>query len=302
MPNSAIVLKHLDTFVAIARSNSFQSAAKELHVTVSAVSRRVKQLEDEVGIALFEREAQGSMLTPAGRQFLELAESVLQMTSDTLASLATEGVERLRVATLNPIGRFFLLPYLADFESAHPHIEIDISVQPDLGVLAGSDFDIAMTIDAIDGDEHLKLATFVGSILCAPQGANALPPPRKSDELSRYTLLCYSQTPDMWNRVFAALGCPRPSKPKTKMYNDVELLLQAAAQGKGIAVGTAPFVNPLLDEGALVDPLNRRFSTGDGIVIKYGPGARHKASAAAFARWTQQIVPAAYEKMTQPLT
>jgi LysR family glycine cleavage system transcriptional activator len=82
------------------------------------------------------------------------------------------------------------------------------------------------------------------------------------------------------------------------MYNDAELLLQAAAEGLGVAVGTSPFANPLLESGRLIDPFNHQFSTGDGIVLTFGRGSQHNPSVITFTDWAAEIIPAVYEGMT----
>lgn len=206
--------------------------------------------------------------------------------------------QTLRVATLNPIGRFFLLPYLPQFQASHPDIEVELSVQPDLDPRNKESFDISLTVDAVTTGRGKSLATFVGSVLCAPNIVNGVAPPDSIEYLSHYTLLCYSQTPDLWNRVFAAFGHPKPRDVQLKMYNDAELLLQAAAQGQGIAVGTAPFANPLIESGHLIDPFDYQFSTGDGIVLGFGPGSEHNPSVGAFTEWVSELIPSVYRNMT----
>ena len=187
--SAASVLKNIDTFIHVAKTQSFQQAADHLHVTVSAISRRIKQLETELGLSLFDRDAQGTQLTDAGRQFLQTAETVVKLTQDCIQTIRSQRSASVKVATLNPIGRFFLLPNLQACEALHPDIELDISVQPDLSGLKDVDIDVSIVVDAVAGQGYKTLATLVGSVLCAPQEVNNKPPPTDVAALGEYTLM-----------------------------------------------------------------------------------------------------------------
>ena len=139
------------------------------------------------------------------------------------------------------------------------------------------------------------LVTFVGSLLCAPEMADGRRPPKSIEEVPGYPVLSYHQSPDLWQRVFASFNRSDLKVGEMHNYDDADVLLHAAAQGLGIAVGTRPFATPFLASGALIDPFNRIFSTGDGIYLIYQADSHLNTGAAAFANWIRQVLPPMYD-------
>jgi DNA-binding transcriptional LysR family regulator len=126
-------------FTAVARHGSFREAAEELHIAQSALSRQVQKLEDEFGIALFERHARGVRLTSAGDIFLRHAQSNLRQVDRVRSEL--DALKGLRRGTVNIRSIVALTPHLlpqavARFSARHPGIHFEI-------VIDGSDQVIA---------------------------------------------------------------------------------------------------------------------------------------------------------------
>lgn len=119
----------LKAFVAVAECRSFSLAAERLFLTQPAISKRVASLEENVGIALFDRLGRNIQLTEAGEKFLISARRILDdisMSRDELHSLSATISGRLRLATSHHVGIHRLPPVLKCFTQAHPEVELDL--------------------------------------------------------------------------------------------------------------------------------------------------------------------------------
>jgi DNA-binding transcriptional LysR family regulator len=122
-------------FMAVAETGSVRAASRSLNVAASAISRQLIQLEEDLGVALFDRSGRGMMLAPAGTILLRSLLSVAQSHENTLDELsAIKGLKRghLRLATVESISVTILPDMLLAFAKAHPGIEVSVTV-------AGSD-------------------------------------------------------------------------------------------------------------------------------------------------------------------
>lgn len=125
-----LTLRQLQIFVVAARHLSYARAAEELHLTPPAVSMQLKQLEDNVGLPLFERMGRGVALTGAGEMLMHHALRVLGEIKDAesnLQSLLGAEVGQLSVGLVST-AKYFMPRLLAQFSQAHPGIEVQFSV------------------------------------------------------------------------------------------------------------------------------------------------------------------------------
>ena len=122
-------LVQLATFVAVAETGSFSLAAERLFTTQPAVSKRVRALEDDLGVALFDRLGRGIRLTEAGETFLASARRILadvRASREAVHSLGDAVSGPLRLATSHHVGIHRLPPVLKAFTQAHPAVELDL--------------------------------------------------------------------------------------------------------------------------------------------------------------------------------
>lgn len=119
----------LKAFVCVAECGSFSSAAERLFITQPAISKRVAALEEDLGIALFDRLGRSIELTEAGEKFLVSARRILDdiiISREEVLSLSSTVSGRLRLATSHHIGIHRLPPILKSFTQAHPDVELDL--------------------------------------------------------------------------------------------------------------------------------------------------------------------------------
>lgn len=145
--------RYLETFYWINRLGSFASAADKLHMTQSAMSARIKELEQSLGVSLFDRKVNGVALTVAGRTLLPLAEEALAISDSIRTRVGSKtrlsGLVRIGVGEI--IAMSWLPELLARMSSAYPAIEaelvVDLTVKLNQMVVEGK-LDIALGVDA----------------------------------------------------------------------------------------------------------------------------------------------------------
>src|SRR4029077_16301735 len=127
---STVELRHLRYFVAVAEAeNVLRAATQKLHVSQPAVSRQIRDLEDELGVQLFERTGKAINLTDAGRLFLKEARAVLERTDEAVASVrgfAQAGEKELHVGYTPAVRSQIVSPALRGFQQAMPNVHVKL--------------------------------------------------------------------------------------------------------------------------------------------------------------------------------
>src|ERR1700712_2984102 len=163
----------LNSFLAVASSNSFSQVAKSQAVAVSSVTRKIDWLEAEVGARLFHRSSRRVMLTDAGEQFLPRARNILAemaQAKDALASI-NDDPRGLMTITAPPIfGPRHLAPAVASFLERYPMIAVDLHVSDTLVDLAEQRVDVAIRIGVLVDSDLLatRLATRRPRVCASP--------------------------------------------------------------------------------------------------------------------------------------
>ena len=136
----------LQAFECAARHGSFTQAANELNLTQSAVSRQIKDLENQIGVLLFERIRQRILLSDAGRKFLPEVRRLLNQTEDTMlrAMASAQSSASLSIATLPTFGSRWLMPRLPKFLEKHPDLSINIASRSAVFDFEEQPFDMAI--------------------------------------------------------------------------------------------------------------------------------------------------------------
>lgn len=126
-----IETSQLQTLVAVARANSFSKAAEELHVTQSAISQSIKNLENKVGVKLFKRSGKKVVLTPEGEKLHSLAFNFLGNLDDTLEEIKYEKESmsgKVRIGTLTGVGKSWLAPELLSYAKENEDLTVAITM------------------------------------------------------------------------------------------------------------------------------------------------------------------------------
>ncbi|MFY9180468.1 MAG: LysR family transcriptional regulator [Venatoribacter sp.] len=145
----------LKAFLAVAEIGSFSQAAEVLHLTQSAVSKRVQNLEEQLGTSLFDRHNRTISLTESGQALLPKAKAILDLVADTeleIQSQKREVAGKLSLVTSHHIGLHRLPPYLREFTSRFPNAHLDLTfMSSELAYQAVSQRKVELALSTLDG-------------------------------------------------------------------------------------------------------------------------------------------------------
>ena len=240
------------TFEALARLRSVTQAAEEQCVTPSAVSHRVKQLEQLLGVKLFGR-ADFSLTTEGSEYLAHVREglSILERFPGKDGS-ATPGKRKLRLAVTPTFARSILMPRLRQFADAYPEIDITLQVSiPLLDVVAeDADLTIRFGTGRYADVELVCLMKDDVTPLASPAYIREHGPFDSAEDLADATLLRSPLEP--WRTWFAAHDQDWPEPIDGSSFNDIGLMCDAAAQGLGVGLVRLKLGAPWLENGTLV--------------------------------------------------
>lgn len=271
----------LRAFEAAARLGTFERAADELHVTASAIGKRVAALEDLLGTPLFSRGGGALALTAAGREYLpQVAQALALLAGIPQHRRAQQRVQRLRVATPPTFARQVLVPRLESFTAAHPDIELEVVLSIPYLQRGPADADVEVRHGEPVPGARVLLHDRVRP-MAAPALLARLPPLRQPADLAVAPLL---RTPiEPWTPWFRAAGLDWPEPASGPKLVDLGLTLEAAVTGLGVCLGRHTLARAWLAGGQLV-PLFELDAEPPGR-YQLLPLAEAGGAPAAFADW-----------------
>jgi LysR family glycine cleavage system transcriptional activator len=274
------------TFEALARLRSVTQAAEELCVTPSAVSHRVKQLEQIIGAKLFGRA--DFSLTTDGSEYLAHVREGLAILERFPGQDAMQGKRKLRVAVTPTFSRSILMPRLRAFIEAYPEIDLTLQVSiPLLDVVAeDADLIIRFGTGRYADVEHLCLMTDEVTPLASPAFLRENGPFDSIDELRDAKLIKSPLEP--WRTWFLAHGLDVVEPAEGSSFNDIGLMCDAAAQGLGIALVRLKLGQPWLENGSLERLSDRNVPSPHAHYLCWRTGAMDRWEVAAFAEWLKK--------------
>ena len=284
-------LNALRAFEAAARHLSFTKAAEELFVTQAAISHQVKALEAALDLQLFRRLNRRLMLTDAGQLYLPaLTEAFDAIDTATTRLRADENAGRLVVSVANSLAAKWLLPRLPRFRERHPEIEVEISAADRLVDFGRDNVDMAIRYGlgrypGLRVDPLLEDTIFP---VCSP-GLLAGPVPlREPGDLRRHSLLhdevSGDEGPD-WPFWLAAVGVTGAWADRGQRYSHSSLVLQAAIDGQGVALGRSTLVALDLEAGRLVQPFGPARPSSYACYVVSPPATAQRPKIKAFRDW-----------------
>ncbi len=251
-------LNAMRAFEAAARHLSFTKAAEELNVTQAAVSHQVKALEDQIGILLFQRRNRQLILTDAGQTLLpDLIDAFDAMDAAVTRVKRRDQSGILMVATMDSLAATWLMPRLARFREENPDIDIrlatsDLSVDYDRG---GIDIGIRYgrgNWPGLVAEELMREDIFP---VCAPELIGKGPGLRQPADLRHFPLIHDDMTED-WAMWLKAAGLTDIDPQRGTGFTHSNLVIQAAINGEGVALGRGLLVADSIAAGKLVAPFD----------------------------------------------
>jgi LysR family glycine cleavage system transcriptional activator len=274
------------TFEALARLRSVTQAAEELCVTPSAVSHRVRQLEQIIGTKLFGRA--DFSLTTEGSEYLAHVREGLAILERFPGQDAVQGKRKLRVAVTPTFSRSILMPRLRAFIEAYPEIDLTLQVSIPLLDVVAEDADLVIRFGTgrYADMEHVCLMTDEVTPLASPAYIRANGPFDTMEELKNAKLIKSPLEP--WRTWFLAHGADGVEPAEGSSFNDIGLMCDAAAQGLGIALVRLKLGQPWLENGALERISVRNVPSPHAHYLCWRTGAMDRWEVAAFAEWLKK--------------
>jgi LysR family glycine cleavage system transcriptional activator len=229
----------LEAFVRTVRLGSSRAAADELGLSPSALSRRIGNLEEFVGKKLFTRARQSMQLTIEGDAFYAAVAPQLEALARAGESQSENlSLTRLHLGVLPLFGSQRLFPRLQELRRLHPLLHIDIDTGPHLEDRVGDTLDAAIILSRRpDSSLHaVRLDHNMVHAICSQTLAGELGPEPGIELLSKQTFLMHNELPDSFEAWKRALKLDDLEPAAIDHYDSGQLILEAAAQGLGIAI------------------------------------------------------------------
>jgi DNA-binding transcriptional LysR family regulator len=246
-------------FVTVVETGSFTAAADRLGVAKSAVSRRVSDLEDRLGVQLLRRTTRRLNLTDTGRAFHEHASRILADLDEAESAVLQQHGElrgTLKVALPLSFGIRHMCAPIAEFSRRHPRVEFDLDLNDRRIDLLEEGVDVAVRIGRLRDSSLIARRLFdARSVVCASQSyLDRHGVPETPEDLGRHRCLLYSNIPDPTRWVCSDRSGTRHEVRVTGALtaSSGDFLLAAAIQGLGIAVEPTFNAGEAISRGELV--------------------------------------------------
>ncbi|MEO7786568.1 MAG: LysR substrate-binding domain-containing protein [Sphingomicrobium sp.] len=228
----------MQAFVEVARLGSLKAAAEQLALSSPALTRRIQSLEQFVGLPLFDRAHNGIQLNARGESFFaEIAPHIDAMAlSVERISDPARGL-RLRIAVPSLFASQRLMPALPSLRAEHPNLLIDVDTGANRLARLGDDVDAVITIAADVDDRYYSRLLERGRVITV--GSQALRegknPVRRPADLERMPILLHRDMPGAFDEWRREIGLPGLTPASITHYDAGQLILDAAAEGLGVA-------------------------------------------------------------------
>ncbi|HKQ82327.1 MAG TPA: LysR family transcriptional regulator [Steroidobacteraceae bacterium] len=277
MPRRTPSLQSVDSFVVAARLRSFRAAADQLAISVAAFSRRIQQLENAVGVALFERSSCGVRVTAEGERYLAQIEQ--PMTAIRCATLSLQnsnfdGGAAIRVATSRSFASNWLLPRLTLIHDALG-LQLQVRIARNLELLRSGEIDMAIWggLGPVGRSEELFAAEAV-----PVAAAHRSMPLQSVGQIAEQRLLGVLEPERLWERWFDATGHGAHALRATD-FETLRLMYESAAAGLGITLAIPVIAEPYLQAGMLRACATSRSPLGTGYRIYFASAATARRAA-----------------------
>ncbi|HXJ51703.1 MAG TPA: transcriptional regulator GcvA [Burkholderiales bacterium] len=295
--NALPALDLLVGFEAAARHLSFTKAGEELFLTQSAVSRQIKELEEQLGVELFQRRHRALALTGAGKSFYASAAQVLTTMRAATEQLRTQaGKKGLSVTTTNSFAALWLIPRLAGFTRTHPGVDVRIMAETRVQDLDRDGLDVAVRHGpaSLAGSNAVRLMGERVFPVCSPKLLKDKSKPLREPQDLRYHCLLQYDDPEgrhpwlhwkTWLEV-ERIADLRPAG--TLSFSGYEQIIPAAIAGHGVALGRSPLVKDLIASGELVAPFKSSADPSRAYYAVVSKSAEGRPEVAEFVVWLRQ--------------
>lgn len=248
----------LKMFVQVVDSKGFSSAARQLGLATSSVTRMIDGLEAELGAVLLNRSTRQISLSDAGAAYYLKAREVLNAVAEADASVTDRGelpAGHLRISVPVALGRRLIAPYIASFLKHYPQLVLDMTLSDDIVELLGERVDLAIRLGsaaAMDGVVSRPVGHFRRRVVASAEYLNARGFPEHPMDLMQHECLRFSYGPkqQVWTFLKEGEETRVPIEGRFKS-NNAEVLREVALAGGGVALLPDWLVNDDIGSGDL---------------------------------------------------
>jgi len=284
----------LRAFEAVARHANFSAAAAELGVSQSAVSQHVKALEEWLGHDLMNRGARKSEPTRDGARLAKAIAEGLGGISDVCENIRDKHRtdSAIVISCLPGFAFIWLFPRLLNFDLAHPNLSISITTDTgrdgfsrtnaDVGVRYGNGDNPGFVTEPLMGEDVFPV--------CAPSLLSGRHPLRSISDLAHHTRLCdefapLTSNPPTWEYWAQENNLDLSQPARTRSFGQSNMVIQAAIEGVGVALGRGPLVNNALRDGRLARPFPQTARSQLKYWLVYPRGLKETDKIKPFIDW-----------------
>ena len=267
-------------------------AAEELHVSSSAVAHRIKVLEKHLDGALFDRSHRSVRLNGRGKAYLKDVQRILaEIQVVTERRRGDSGTQRLKLVSVEAVAEKWLMPRLADFKVSHPGVVIELETNHRGVDPARRDFDIWIAYvgeTAAPRPEGLYEETLYEEDLlpvCSPTLIESRGKPDDPVELHDWPLLYDLGWDTDWPYWFARQGKPSPDLSRASGFRLYSMVVDAAVEGMGAAMGHSRVIAREMERGALVPLFDRQVKAPARCCLITTADSRRNPGVRAFRKW-----------------
>ncbi len=280
-------LRNLRAFCAAAHHRSFKIAADELFLTPSAVSHQMRELEDALGVRLFERKTRAIELTAAGHSLFDEVAPLLEAIDRSLTRIARRN-RRVTLRLMLPpfFATELFIPRIASFCDAHPDIDIQVDTHDPRPVAhpPSADVSVLLTDSVPQGLSVSRLFSLSLVAVCAREHADTVA--RLGANVFRdMALIVHRSRPFAWNSWAQEVGLEEP-EPKNLIELDTMIaVVRAAERGVGIALVPEALCGAWFDSGRLVRIFPIELPTHDDYFLVTRVKDADRPEVVAMTRW-----------------
>jgi len=246
------------TFVTVVKLGSFSAAAKKLHRSPSAISKKISLLEQQLNVQLFDRTTRTLAVTEAGKLYFERCQDISQRISEAeseLKSFSGEPGGVIKITWPNAISTSSVVDVLGDFTDTFPNIKVAVTVTNDRVNLIDESIDFAFRMDTLSDSSMVAIELFrISPVICAsPDFVEKYGMPQNIQALAKTPLLLlnYSNVIQKFWKAFP--GMKSLNIEDHHRVNDINALYNMAKKGMGATFIFRHTVEKELEEGALID-------------------------------------------------
>jgi LysR family glycine cleavage system transcriptional activator len=292
----------LRAFDVAARNLNLSAAAEEMNVTHAAVSRQVKQLEERLGVKLFERLPRGLRLTAQGALLAEGTRAAFDRLASALEDVSTPTVRRkLTISTFSSLNARWLMPRVRSFSMLFPDVDLQVMTSAQLVDFAREDVDIAIRFGRgnYPGLHVVPLFKPREIVVCSPALLKGGPPLKVITDLRHFPLL-HDDSHRSWIRWLDAVGAKGINPRRGIICGDRNSMLQAALEGQGVAIASEVFAASELAAGRLVKVFDQEVTSEYAIYAVCLPRRLNDPMVAGVMEWLEKEAQSSHDVHPAP--